>query len=289
MSDFDSIHRFVFENAAVRGELVQLQTSWQALLETHAYPDVVCSQLGQGIAASALLAATIKYKGSLILQVQSDGPLTLLVAQSTSAKTFRGMAHWKGEVSEGDIVSMYGSGRLVMTLEPAVEGERYQGVVALEGDKLADALRTYFTQSEQLETQLWLAANGERAVGLLVQKLPGEAEDKDAWSRVKALAATITDEELLSLSAEEVLHRLFHEENVRLFESERLSFQCGCSRDKVATALLAMGKDEVDSIIEEEGKVQADCEFCNRHYEFDRVDVEGLFSSGSHDSLPSKH
>ncbi len=280
MSDFDSLHRFLFDNAGVRGELVQLEASWQSMLENHNYPDVLQSQLGQGIAASVLLSATIKYKGSLILQVQSEGPLTMLVAQSTSDRTFRGLVHARGDVPQGDLSEMFGTGRLVMTLEPAEEGERYQGVVPLEGNTLSDALSTYFSQSEQLATQLWLVADGRRAVGLLVQKLPGEAKDPDAWNRIEHLASTITDAELLSLSAQEVLRRLFHEEDLRMFESQRVSFQCGCSRQKLEGALLSMGREEVDLVIKETGKVEADCEFCNRHYEFDQVDVEALFITG---------
>jgi molecular chaperone Hsp33 len=274
----DQMYRFLFEGLGVRRELVRLGASWRAVRDNQDYPEQVAAQLGQGLAAIMLLSGTIKFKGSLILQVQSSGPLTVLVAQATDQRTLRGLARWHGEVPQGALSAVYGEGRLVITAE-APSGERYQGIVGLEGQGLGDALASYFRQSEQLPTRLWLACDGEQAAGLFLQRLPGETGvDEDGWERVAALADTVSDDELLQLSAEELLHRLFHEEQVRLFEPEPVAYRCGCSRKRIEDALRAMGEAEVNTLLESEGEIRADCEFCGKDYRFDAVDVKALFS-----------
>lgn len=273
----DQMYRFVFESLGVRGQLVQLGASWRAVRENQPYPDSVADQLGQGLAAVMLLSGTIKFKGSLILQVQADGPLRLLVAQATDQRTLRGLARWDGDVSGTDLPAIYGPGRVVITAE-AAGGERYQGIVRLEGDNLAQALRGYFEQSEQLPTQLWLACDGEHAAGLFLQRLPGgSVDDEDGWARLCALAETVRDDELLALTATELLHRLFHEESIRLFDAEPVAYRCGCSRERIADALRAMGRAEVRDLLDSEGEIRADCEFCGRTYVFDRVDAMAVF------------
>ena len=229
MTDRDSLQRFLFDAHGVRGEIVHLDAAWQAVLQTHDYPQAVAGQLGRAMAAAALLSATIKIEGSLILQIQGEGPLTVLVAQATHERTLRGLVHWRGDVPEGELRDMFGEGHLAMTAD-AAGGERYQGVVALEGRTLAEALEAYFSRSEQLPTRLWLAADGDRAVGMLLQRLPDATSAEDDWDRVLALAGTLTDEELLSLPSDALLYRLFHEERVRVLESEPVSSRCGCSR-----------------------------------------------------------
>lgn len=284
----DQLHRFLFEELGVRGELVQLGASWRAVRDNRDYPATVAARLGQGLAAVTLLSGTIKYQGSLILQIQSAGPLNLLVAQATEQRTLRGLAHWQAEVPDGDLAASYGAGRLVITTE-APGGERYQGIVALEGDDLAAALGNYFQQSEQLPTRLWLACDGERAAGLFLQRLPGETADADGWERLLALAATVSDEELLDLPVAQLLHRLFHEESVRLFDPEPVVYRCGCSGERIAAALLALGEDEVQSLLDSEGEIRADCEFCGRSYRFDQVDVAGLFAGAAPADSDGRH
>ncbi|CAI8833278.1 Hsp33 family molecular chaperone HslO [Methylocaldum szegediense] len=277
MSDFDSFQRFLFEDLGIRGELVRLDSSWQAVLERHSYPPAVSSQLGQALAAVLLLSATIKFRGSLILQAQARGPLHTLVAQATHQRTIRGLAHWNGEVTGETLSDIYGPGHLVLTVRND-DSEPYQGIVALEGDDLAGAIQTYFSRSEQLATRLWLTADEQRAAGLLIQELPTQARDRDDWARVEFLADTITPAELLHLPGQELLYRLFNEERVRLFDSEPVAFRCGCSRERIESVLLAMGNQEVESILEKEDSVEVFCEFCNRRYLFDRVDIGGLFA-----------
>lgn len=279
MSDNDSLHRFVFDALGVRGEVVYLDAAWRAVREIHDYPPVVARHLGQAMAAVALLSATIKLDGSLILQVHGEGPLHTLVAQATSRRTVRGLARWRDPVASADLAGVVGAGRLVMTAD-APGRERYQGIVGLEGRDLAEGLEHYFARSEQLPTRLWLGAGQQRVAGMLLQRLPAAAASAEDWERIQALAGTLSEAELLELPLESLLYRLFNEERVRLFESEPLAFRCTCSRERIEATLRAMGRQEAESIVAEAGEIVADCEFCNRRYRFDAVDVASLFSEG---------
>lgn len=277
MRDSDIRQRFVFEHTQVRGELVSLDATLRAVLERHPYPPVVAQQLGQALAAAALLGATIKFDGHLTLQLQGDGPVHLLLAQCTSQGSLRGLARWHGDLPADIAQAWPGSARLMITIEQG-RRERYQGIVAVTGGDLAGALETYFAQSEQLPTRIWLSAHSTRAAGLLLQRLPGTDVDADAWERTVHLATTLSNEEMLGLSGTTVLHRLFHEEEVRLFEQEPVSFRCTCSRERVSETLVALGRAELEAILAEEGNITVACEFCNHHYRFDAVDVEQLLA-----------
>jgi len=281
--DSDVLSRFVFERTNVRGELVHLDATWRAILERRDYPEPVRELLGQAMAAAALLITTIKFNGSLIMQIQGDGPVSMIVVQAKSDRTLRGLAHWTDPVLPGPLAQLVGKARLAITLDQGGDRERYQGIVALEGEEnLARALEDYFVRSEQLATRLWLSANDERAAGMLLQVLPGETEDDDAWNRAGQLADTLSNQELLELPQREVLRRLFHEEDVRLFEPEPVSFRCTCTRERIETVLRSLGYAEVQGIIAEQGQVSVDCEFCNQNYLFDPVDVEKLFAAADH-------
>lgn len=304
MSERDRLHRFIFTHAeeeytpgtpqasyagGARGELVQLEGAWQAILARGDYPPAVARLLGQTAVAAVLLAATLKIDGKLTLQVRADQAddmsrpgVHLLVMQVTSARELRGLARWHGEV-EGEGLVLMGNGRLVMTIETA-RGDRYQGIVPLEGSHLAQALEGYFARSEQLPTRLWLEAGPTRAAGLLVQRLPGHdsPQDDEDWNRIVALSETVSTEELLELPAETLLHRLYHEEDRRVFEPESVRFACSCSRERVAEMLRSLGQDEVENILAEQGKIEVHCEFCNAGYTFDAVDAAALFVESSH-------
>ena len=290
MSDNDRLHRFIIENTNVRGEIVHLNATWQAILQRAEYPETVRAILGEALAACALLAATIKFDGSLILQIRGNGPLHLLVVQATSEGSMRGIARWQGDVPEHNLKSIFGDGQMVITIEQP-EGNPYQGIIALEGEHINEAIETYFQQSEQLNTKLWLCSDNNSCAGFLLQEMPGEkTDDKDAWQRAVHLASTITNQELIQLSTKKVLHRLFHENNIRLFESAPLCFRCTCSRESISSMLLSLGAEESSNIIEEQGKIAVDCEFCNAHYEFDKVDIEALFATSSQAFVPdTKH
>jgi len=273
----DALFRFLFEELGIRGEIVSLDSSFKDTLSLHDYPNIVAEQLGQALAASTLLSATLKFDGSLILQVQGDGPIPMLVAQSTNQQTVRGIAHWNGDIQGNTLPELFGKGRLVITLKPN-KGKPYQGIVNLEGDSLSDALESYFSQSEQLKTRLWFAVNNKRSIGLLLQELPAKLEELADWERVEMLANTITQDELLSLPSEEIIYRLFHEEAIRLYEPQPISFKCECSREKVEKSLLTLGAAELTDLLEEKGIIEADCDFCNQHYRFNEKDIDEILN-----------
>jgi len=290
MHDRDCLHRFLFERYPIRGHIVHLDASWRALLEHRDYPASIRDTLGEAVAASVLLAATLKFDGTLSLQLQGRGPMHLLLAQCSNQLGVRAVARYRESVERRDLSGMSGEGNLTVTLENDDLSQRYQGVVPLSGERLADCLRNYFETSEQLPTRLWLHATPGGASGLLLQRLSDDAalkrggstdpaEIDDAWRRVQLLGDTLRPEEIQTLSDRDILRRLFAEDDVRLFESSPVFFRCRCSRERVACMLRALGAAEVRSVIEEQGKVEVRCDFCNRAYLFDAVDTEHLLSA----------
>ena len=277
MKEQDLLRRFLFEELGVRGEWVRLQNSWKQTKQHQQLSVVVQEQLGQALAAVALLSATIKFDGSLILQAQGNGALKALIAQSTHNRKIRGLARSESEVPAGTLTEMMGDGRLVITVEPE-QGEPYQGVVSLDSDSLADVISKYFLQSEQLETRVWLFADEIHAAGLFLQELPMQGSDKMEWGRITALANTITKNEMLILDSEEMLYRLFNEEKVRLFEPELIEFECSCSRSKIEKTLTILGRKELESILLEKNTIDVTCDFCGEQHCFDKIDMENLLS-----------
>lgn len=289
MKEQDCLRRFLFEELGLRGEWVRLNKSWLETKQDQKLPDEVQNQLGQALVAVVLLSATIKFDGSLILQAQGDGNLRTLVTQSTHDRKIRGLARYDGNVSKGSLSEMMGNGRLVITVKPK-KGEPYQGIVSLEGDELSNAISNYFLQSEQLKTQVWLFANETQAAGLFLQELPAQDSCDDDWQRIIALANTVTKEEMMSLDCQGILYRLFNEEKVRLFEEEAVDFECGCSRQKIETTLFSFGREELEDILDERGGIEVGCEFCGKHYVFDKVDVENILVRPSVEQLSrTKH
>jgi len=278
MPEHDSLRRFIFENLPVQGRHVHLDASWRAVLERQNYPLPVRALLGEAMAAMALLSATLKFDGVVTLQVRGNGPVHLLVVQCSSRLSLRGLARWQGDLPDSGLQQLLGDGRLAITIEPA-NGERYQGIVPLEGETLAACLEGYFQRSEQLPTRLWLTADDECAAGMLLQVMPERERNPDTWQHVTVLADTITRKELNSLTAQQLLRRLYHEEDVRLFEATPVAFRCQCSRARIEATLRSLGTDEMHSILREQGKVHVECEFCGRGHEFDEVDVAALFST----------
>jgi molecular chaperone Hsp33 len=282
MSEHDTLRRFIFERLPVQGRHVHLDASWRAALERQDYPAPVRALLGEAMAAAVLLSATLKFDGSITLQIQGTGPVHLLVVQCTSDLSLRGLARWSGELAALDFRGLVGDGRLVMTIEQKSKTERYQSIVPLEGETLSSSLESYFARSEQLATRLWLTAGDASASGMLLQMLPDKQGDADAWQHVTVLSDTLKQAELAGLSAQEILHRLYNEDDVRLFEGTPVAFRCQCSRERIEDTLRGLGHDEVQSILKEQGRVDVDCEFCGRRYSFDLVDVESLFSGSFH-------
>ena len=281
----DTLQRFLIDETNVRGELVQLEQAWQTLQATASYPEAVRNVLGEALAAASLLATTIKFNGSLVLQINATAPVRLLVVQATSDHTVRGIARWDNDLpEEASFNDLFIDGRIMISIEPNDGGDRYQSIVALEGNSLADSLTGYFKTSEQLQTRLWLAADTHKATGLLLQRLPDkdlnhpiESED-ESWTRALALTETITSDELLTLDTKTILRRLYHEEALRLFDTEHITFKCQCSQEKIDHMIVSLGKKEALDIIKQKGSIHVDCEFCNQHYSVDPLAMERLFS-----------
>jgi len=301
MHDRDSLHRFMFEHFPIRGHLVHLDAAWRALIEHADYPAAIRDTLGEAVAASLLLAATIKFEGVLSLQLQGDGPVHLMLVQCTSGLGVRGLARYRqGEFSGASIAELIGAGNLTVTLETDDSSQRYQGIVPIAGRRLADSLQGYFENSEQLPTRLWLHADEHGASGMLLQKLPAAngppgqgavdvAAIDDAWRRVQLIAETLTPEEMRTLTDAQILQRLFNEDDVRLFEPAPVYFRCRCSRERVSGMLQGLGEAETRSVLAERGEVEVRCDFCNRAYLFDAVDVAQIFNAGVASESGSVH
>ncbi len=302
------LHKFLFEGLPVRGMVVRLTEGWREALQRRAatspWPAPVQSMVGQLAAAATLMQANLKFNGALVLQVQGDGPVALAVAECQSDLRFRATAKVTGDVADDatlqQLVNAHGLARCAITLDPQdrLPGQQpYQGVVPLtlaDGEPVADVasmLEHYMRQSEQLETRLVLAADGDVAAGLLIQRLPIEGEnnlagrekrdvdaENEAFERIAMLTATLKPEELLQLDVPTLLHRLYWEETVRLFEPQAPRFSCSCSVDRVRNMLRGLGREEADLLIEERGLIEVGCDFCGAQYKFDAVDVGEIFT-----------
>ncbi len=279
MHDRDSLRRFLFERYPIRGQLVHLDAAWLALIEHRDYPDPIRDTLGEAVAAVLLLAGAIKFDGALSLQLQGAGPMHLLLAQCTGGLGVRGLARYREEGTARRIDELVGGGTLTVTLESEDRSRRYQGVVPVEGGRLAESLQRYFATSEQLPTRLWLHADATGAAGMLLQRLPsaGDAAIEDAWRRVQLLGDTLTAEEMHTLGDRQILRRLYHEDDLRMFDSAPVYFRCRCSRERVGGMLQALGEEETRAVLAERGSVEVRCDFCNRAYRFDAVDVAEIF------------
>ncbi|MGM0516013.1 MAG: Hsp33 family molecular chaperone HslO [Pseudomonadota bacterium] len=290
----DELFRFSFEDGRVRGVSVKLEEAWQAAMENADYPPAVAALLGEAVAGAVLMVASLKLEGRMVLQFAGRGPISLLVVQVRSDRRFRCMAKWDDErlASAGEsLTELMGHGQLVLTIEPD-QGQRYQSLVPLSGDRLESAIEGYFRQSEQLPTRLVLAADGRATAGMLVQQMPetggivpqsgpGALEFEHVGKLVDTLVGDKGRAEMLAISAPELLHRLFHQENLRIHDVARVWFSCGCSREAVGSMLASLGREELETSLEHgdtPGSLEIRCDFCGSLYRFDRVDVEQLLS-----------
>jgi molecular chaperone Hsp33 len=289
----DRVRRFIFENRPVRGHWVALESAWRELRAHTSYPRPVEELLGEAVAASVLLAATLKFRGTLTFQLQGNGALSFLVAQCTHDFRLRAVARFdeqavlalsarKGGAAFRDLVGS--EGRVTVTVEADERSTRYQGIVPLAGDSLAASLETYFASSEQLPTRVRLAADQGHAAGILVQKLPGadmSAEEDPgvaAWREAERGISSVGPPELLAGRIEDVLGAHFPRHDLRLFRGTAVQFECRCSTGRVASVLRALGAAEIRDVLKEQGAVTVTCEFCQRPYRFDSIDIEALFA-----------
>ncbi len=291
MASTDTAQRFLFEQTDFRGELVTLEQSYQEALAAHQYPEPIRCLLGELAASAVLLASTLKFSGIMTLQARSEGPLKLLMVECRDDKKFRALARWDqdADLADTELTHLMPGGQMLISIDPT-GGVRYQGIVALESNRLADCFESYFQQSEQLPTRLWLSASSERAAGLLLQALPASVEpDAEArqscWEHLCTLADTLKPEEQLGLDHETILTRLFHQDQVRVMEQHPVAFSCTCSRQRCEQALLTLERAELDEIIAEQGEIRMDCQFCSHPYRFTGNDLEQLFG----DEKPALH
>jgi molecular chaperone Hsp33 len=286
----DSSRRFLFEQADIRGEIVQLDASLRDMLAVHLYAPGVQRLLGEFLAAATLLSTTLKFEGRLILQARSSGQVPLLMAECNSDLQIRGIARGAQLATSEEFDQLLAEGTLAITIEP-LQGKRYQGIVPLSGHSLAASLDAYFEQSEQLQTRLWLACDGGSAAGLLLQQLPAQISRESQlreqqWQHICTLGETVTADELLRLPPADLLYRLYHDDPVRLFDPRPVSFQCSCSLQRSRNALSAIAATELEDILNEQGCITVDCEFCNQQYRFEREDLADVLSA---DSGPTLH
>ncbi|SHF93771.1 Hsp33 family molecular chaperone HslO [Vibrio gazogenes] len=274
------LNRYLFDELSVRGELVQLDDVYQQVVSSQEYPAPIQSLLGELLVATSLLTATLKFEGSITLQIQGNGPVSLAVLNGDHEQNVRGVARWKGDIPEdATLHQLMGDGHLVITIDPD-KGERYQGIVALDGDCLANVLETYFAQSEQLKTRLWIKTGRLEeklcAAGMLLQIMPDGTGSPDDFEHLEQLTNTVTDEELFSLEANELLYRLYNQETVRLFEPQPITFHCGCSRQRCGAAIITLPENEVQEMLAENPTISLHCEYCGTDYQFDENDIKEL-------------
>lgn len=278
----DLLHRYTFDQLDVRGELVQIEQTYQEMISGHEYPVAVQTLLGELLVATCLLTATLKFEGDIAVQLQGDGPVKYAVINGDDQQNMRGIARLQSEVTGNTIQDLIGNGVMVLTITPN-HGERYQGIVPLEHKTLAECLEAYFAQSEQLQTRLWFATDtttgSEKASGLLLQVLPVNKEKSiEDFTHLEALTNTIKDEELLTLAATTVLTRLYHEDNPRVYEPQPINFKCGCTREKTITALVNVGQQTLLDDVAANGEVKISCHYCLKDYIFSEQDIKSIFN-----------
>ena len=282
----DILHRYLFDGMHVRGELVQVKNAFQTMVANHNYPQGVKNLLGEVMAATSLLTATIKFEGEITVQLQGDGPIGYLAVNGNHQQQMRGLAKLKHTTEATTLKDLIGKGNMVITIQPS-QGDPYQGIVALEHDTFAECIAHYFEVSEQIPTKIWLFSDeeNEQVAGSLIQLLP-DGEDKtkqqDDFDHLCQLTDTIKQEEIFSLDAEELLYRLYHQEEVRLFDPQAISFKCGCSAEKCLTAIAQIDASELKNIIAEQGKVSMTCDACQTTYAFGEVELASFLSDTSH-------
>lgn len=279
------LNRYLFEDLSVRGELVQLDEAYQRIISSKEYPAALQKLLGELLVSTTLLTATLKFEGSITIQLQGDGPVSLAVINGDHDQKIRGVARWEGDIADdATLHDMMGKGYLVITIEPK-KGERYQGVVGLEGETLADVIEGYFANSEQLKTRLWIRTGEhegkKHAAGMMIQVMPDGTGTPEDFEHLEQLTATVKNEELFTLPANELLYRLYNQDSVRLYEPQPVEFHCGCSRERSGAAIITVDKTEIYDILAEEGTISLHCDYCGTSYTFDEPEITELYTQAT--------
>lgn len=283
----DLLHRFIFEKAPIRGEFVQLQESFLTILEQHAYPTAIRQLLGEALCVAALLSAVIKFQGRLTVQFRGKGKLKMLLTQCNNLFHLRGLVKWEGEMTYDELMEAFNDGVLVIMLDTGGTG-RYQGIVSWRGNSLLESIEGFFKESEQLATKLWLKVDEKNAAGLLLQIIPSKENaefnlqanlENPEWQHAIDLTEKLAPEDLLQLDAETLLSKLYPEEDIRLFDPVPVMFKCTCNRKRGEDAILLLGQKEAEEELKTKNAIVVTCDFCNKEYVFDKVDVAAIFKN----------
>lgn len=279
MKQKDSLQRFIFEHAPIRGEIAHLDETYQAIMSQRTYPSMVKNLLGEALISCLLLAGSIKFEGQISLQFQGDERLPLILVQCDNQLNLRALATYKEDLEITDYAEAFLKGQMVLNINQYNQTQTYQSVVPIQATSMSENLMHYFAQSEQIASRVWLAVNDERAAGMLIQLMPGQDSVKreQFWEYAVQLGQTVSEEELLTLDNEVLLHRLYHEEELRLFDVRHAQFKCRCSEEKMKEVLTILGEKESKELLLEQGKITVNCDFCNQAYYFDTIDVTLLF------------
>lgn len=279
MKEADTLQRFIFEHANIRGEIVHIEKTFQNIMNQREYPPMVKNLLGEALVSCLLLASSIKFEGSLSLQFQSDERLSLLLVQCDHNLNIRGFAKFTEGLEITDYATAFLQGRMVITINQDNQTQAYQSLIPLQSTSMSENLMTYFAQSEQIATRVWLAVNEDMAAGMLLQLMPGQdtIQREQFWEYAVQLGQTVTENELLTIDNQTLLYRLYNETEIRIFESRTTRFQCRCNEEKMKQVITILGEEEAKDLIKEKSVIEITCDFCNQKYTFDSIDVAMLF------------
>lgn len=279
MSATDHLQHFIFEHANIRGEIVHIEKTLQTIMGQRDYPPMVKNLLAEAIISCVLLASSIKFEGSLSVQFQGDKRLSMLLVQCDHELNVRAFAQFKEELELVEYAQAFLQGRMVLTINQYNQTQAYQSMVPLQSTSMSENLMTYFAQSEQISTKVWLAVDENRAAGMLLQLMPGQdtAQTEQFWEYAVHLGETVTEPELLTLENEVLLYRLYNETELRVFEPRPIQFKCRCTKDKMKQVISVLGEKDAQELLQEQGEILINCDFCNQKYTFDAIDVTLIF------------
>jgi molecular chaperone Hsp33 len=279
MKEADTLQRFMFEHASIRGEIAHLKETYQTIMEQRDYPPMVKNLLGEALISCLLLVGSIKFEGELSLQFQGDKRLPLLLVQCDHQLQMRAFASYQADLERIDYAEAFLKGQMVLTINQYKQTQAYQSIVPIQSTSMSENLTHYFAQSEQVASQVWLAVGEDMAAGMLLQLMPGQdtTQREQFWEYAVVLGQTVSEEELLTLDNQTLLNRLYHETELRLYDSRSIRFRCRCSEEKMKEVLKILGEDESKKLLKERGNIEISCDFCNKHYSYDEIDITMLF------------
>ncbi|WP_131782550.1 Hsp33 family molecular chaperone HslO [Legionella gresilensis] len=279
----DSLQRFMFEHASIRGEIAHLDHAYTTIINQRTYPPMVKNVLGEALVSCLLMIGSIKFEGELSLQFQGDKRLPLLLIQCDHQLHLRGFAKFQPDLTTEEYAAAFLEGKMVLTINPYNQTQSYQSILPIQSTSMAENLMYYYAQSEQIPSRVWLASDDTKVAGLLLQLMPGQSSEQreQFWEYAVHIGQTISEPELLNLDNETLLYRLYHETDIRVFDNKMVTFKCRCSPDKMRQVLTVLGEKDIKELLAEKGKIDVTCDFCNQHYSFDAIDITMLFHKGN--------